>query len=184
MGKLKFLVGKDMKLELKERKRNALMKREEAMISIEHGGKATPDRRQVLADAAKLLNARPETTIIERITTPGGRASSDARVLAYSRKEDIPAWRLQKMEQRMTKKKPEEKPAEASSAGGEKAGEEAGQETPEKVDSGEKPTGGPDQEEPQEDKTKVRSEEKSGERPKAEEKPAEGEKGGDKEKSE
>lgn len=143
-----------MKLEIKERKSNPLMKREEALVSIEHGGKATPNRRQVIAEVAKLLDARPEGIIIDRITTQGGMASSEVRVLAYSRKEDIPAWRLRKMEQRLSKTKEGagEKPAETKeeakeeAGAGEPPGEEA-KEVPERAGSEEKPGEGSEQEE-------------------------------------
>lgn len=104
-----------MKLEIKDKKKNPLMKREEVMVSIEHAGKATPNRRHVLDELSKLLNAGKDNIIIDRIMTSGGRAQSEARVLAYSKKQDIPEWRLKMMEQRMSKKKkeaPEEKPAE------------------------------------------------------------------------
>jgi ribosomal protein S24E len=119
MGKLRFLVSEDMKLEIRERKKNPLMKREGVVIAIGHEGKATPDRKSLLNEVAKLLKARPEGIIIDRIITPGGRASSEARVLAYSRKDDVPAWRLKKMEQRLTKaqKKAEKKAAEGKPAG-------------------------------------------------------------------
>ncbi len=168
-----------MKLEIKEQKRNALMKREEAVVSMEHGGKATPNRNQVLAEVARLLNARPEDIIIDRIITPGGRASSEARVLAYSRKEDIPAWRFKKMEQRLAKakKKAEEKPAGAreeprpteskEDAKEERAGAEAGQGSPEEGTAAEEP--------PKGEMPEKAAEEKPAEGP-GQEEPAQGEK--------
>jgi ribosomal protein S24E len=116
MAMLKKLLSADtMKFEIKDRKRNPLMKREEAMISIEHSDKATPNRKQILDEASKLFKVRPDAIIIDRIITQGGRPRSDVKVLVYSKKEYIPAWRLAKMEQRMAKKK-EEKPPEAPPA--------------------------------------------------------------------
>lgn len=104
-----------MKLEIKHHRKNALMKRDEVVVSIEHGGKATPNRRHILDETAKLLKAKPDCIIIDRILTEGGKAFSEARVLVYLKKDDVPAWRLKKMEQRLAKvKKAEEKPAEAA----------------------------------------------------------------------
>jgi ribosomal protein S24E len=99
-----------MKIEIKERKRNSLMKREEALISIEHGGRATPNRKQILDEVSKLFKSNPETIIIDRIITQGGKPRSDIKTFVYSKKEDIPPWRLSKMEQRLSKKKKEEPP--------------------------------------------------------------------------
>ena len=98
-----------MKFEVSEKKKNPLMKREEATILIDHRGKATPDRASILAEVANLLKSRPENIIVERITTPGGSTKSVARVLAYNNKDDIPEWRLKKMEQRLSKLKKTEK---------------------------------------------------------------------------
>ncbi len=107
-----------MKLDIKERKKNALMKREEALISIEHGGKATPARKHILDEVAKLLNAKPEGIIINRIITRGGKARSEANVFAYPKKEDVPAWRLKKMEYRLSRTKSAEESKDAGEAAG------------------------------------------------------------------
>lgn len=114
----------DMKYEIREKKKNAVMKRTEARVSIEHSGAATPNRLQLLDEVAKLLKTKPENLIIDRIITPGGSTVSEASVLVYSKKGDIPAWRLKKMEQRLAKarekgQKPGEKPAEKPGAVGE-----------------------------------------------------------------
>lgn len=147
-----------MKLEVKERKRNALMKREEATISIEHGGKATPNRKQILDEVSKLFKARLDAIIIDRIITQGGRPQSDVKALVYSKKDDIPAWRISKMEQRMAKKKKEERPPEAPPAEKpeekpETPSEESKEEKPEeKVEEkpAEPPIEGPTEEKPAE----------------------------------
>jgi ribosomal protein S24E len=182
-----------MRLEIKERKKNPLMKREEALVSIEHGGKATPNRKHVLDEMSKLLKARPECIIIDRIITQGGKAFSEAKVFAYSKKEDIPAWRLKKMEQRLAKakKKPEEKPAKAPEAKPEEAKPaeeekpaESKEEKPEAPKPEEKPEEGkpseeetkeeappetaPEEKEAPEEKPEEKSEEKKEEAPKAE----------------
>jgi ribosomal protein S24E len=140
-----------MKLEIVDRKRNALMKREEAMISIEHGGKATPNRKQILDEVSKLFKARLDTIIIDRIITQGGRPRSDVKALVYSKKDDIPAWRLSKMEQRMAKKKEEEKPPEAPPAEKPEEKVEEKPETPSEESKEEKPEEKPQEEKPTEE---------------------------------
>jgi len=135
----------DMKCEIRERKKNLLMKRDEALILINHSGKATPDRIQVLSEAAALLKGRPDNIIIDRIITHGGSTVSEAKVLSYSRKEDIPEWRLKKMERRVSKIKgrpneepkpaPDEKPAEGESSreGGAAQNTESNEKPPEQA---------------------------------------------------
>ena len=101
-----------MKLEIKERKRNPLMKREDVVVRIDHEGKATPARLQVMEEVAKLLKTKKENLVVNRIITAGGSTVSETKVFSYSRKDDIPEWRLKKMEARMSKAKGEPKAAE------------------------------------------------------------------------
>jgi ribosomal protein S24E len=107
-----------MKYELKDRKKNALMKRDEAVVAINHEGKSTPNRKDVMSEAAKLLKTKPENLVVTKISTSGGSSCSDAKIYVYSKKEDIPEWRVKKFEARIAKIKPpkplpsENKPAE------------------------------------------------------------------------
>lgn len=121
-----------MKFEIRDKKKNTLMKREEVLVSISHMGKATPNRKDVMDEVARLLKTKSENLIVTRITTPGGSTLSEARVYSYSRKEDIPEWRVKRFEARISKikggkqeaEKAPEAPAEEPKPGGEAAKEE------------------------------------------------------------
>lgn len=107
-----------MKIEILEHKKNPLMKREEAWVSVEHPGGATPRRAEILAGLAKKLGAKPELVIIDKIFSETGKALTRVRVQVYKSKEGIPKFKLEKMERRMKKaeKKKEEKPAPPAEA--------------------------------------------------------------------
>lgn len=134
-----------MKFEIKDRKKNALMKREEVRVSIDHSGKPTPNRKHTMDEIAKLLKTRPENLIVTKITTPGGSTLSDARVYSYSKKDDIPEWKAKKFTERMAKlkssdggAKSEAKPTLKGIPQGAQAGEEP---KPTEASAEEKPEG-------------------------------------------
>lgn len=97
-----------MTVKIESHKKNPLLKREEAWISIEHKGKPTPKRTDIIEDAAKALKADKEFVIVDKIFSKGGKAASNVRVLVYSKKEDIPAAKAEKMKRRMGLAKKEE----------------------------------------------------------------------------
>ncbi len=106
-----------MTMKISEQKKNPLMKREEIWVSFEHPGKATPPRKEILAEMAKTLKADQELIIIDKIFSEKGRSKSKAKVLVYKKKEDVPKDKIEKMQRRMGKKKSpqeQEKPAEAA----------------------------------------------------------------------
>jgi ribosomal protein S24E len=118
-----------MKFEFQERRKNALMKREEITVSISHSGKGTPNRPAVMDEVAKMLKTKTENIIVTKISTPGGSTVSKANVFSYSSKEDIPAWRIKKIGGRISRlnAKREERPKEGETREGpaeEKAAEE------------------------------------------------------------
>jgi ribosomal protein S24E len=101
-----------MKIEIGDRKKNALLKRDELTVSIDHSGKATPNRKEIMDGIAKEIKAKAENIIVTKITTHGGTSVSTASVYAYSRKEDIPEWKLKKFAARLGKIKGQAKPPE------------------------------------------------------------------------
>ena len=103
-----------MKSEVQEHRKNPLLKREEAWVLVEHPGKATPKREEIVKDAAKALKAKEDLVIVDKIFSFTGRMASRARVFVYSKKEDIPKEKLEKIARR-TKRK-EAKPEEAAEA--------------------------------------------------------------------
>lgn len=98
-----------MKIEVQRTLENKLMKRSESVLTLDHSGKPTPSRPDVLKEVVKVLKAKEDAIIIDRITTKPGRGLSEIKVFVYQKKEDIPKHKLEKMERRTKKKeKPEE----------------------------------------------------------------------------
>jgi len=112
-----------MKLDIIERKENPLMKREEIWVGVEHLGAATPKRAELLEGTVKVLKAKKELVIIDKIFSERGKGGSKVKVLVYKNEKDIPKDKAEKMKRRLEKKKagaaapaeaaPAEKPAES-----------------------------------------------------------------------
>lgn len=149
-----------MKIEIKKQKKNPLLKREEISVSIEHPGKATPSRREILPELAKVLKSSEDLIIIDKIFSVYGRNVSEARVLAYKKKDEIPKEKLEKMKGRMTEKK-KAAPAEASAPSAEAAKE--GEKPPEGAPKEEKPAEEAKPEEKSEEAPAETSKEEKGE---------------------
>lgn len=108
------------KMEIVDQKKNPLMKREEVVFSLEHKGKATPSRMDMIKEIASKLNVKEDLLIIDRIISAKGNSKSSVKVLTYKKADDIPKGKLDKMKARLEKAKkkaaeakPEKKPAEA-----------------------------------------------------------------------
>ncbi|MBL7206142.1 MAG: hypothetical protein ISS36_00915 [Candidatus Aenigmarchaeota archaeon] len=86
--------------EILEQKKNPLLKREESWILIEHKGKPTPKRDEILSEISKVLKSKDELIIIDKVFSQKGKSASRVKVLAYSKKEDIPESKLEKMKRR------------------------------------------------------------------------------------
>ncbi len=117
-----------MKTEIKEHRKNPLMKRDEYMIRVDHSGKPTPSRQELIKEFAKELKVAEDVIIIDKILSKAGSQVSEARTHVYKKKAEIPADKLEKMAKRMkTATKETEKPAEtaAEAPATEKPAEEA-----------------------------------------------------------
>ena len=90
-----------MKIEIVSQKKNALIGRDEAMLRVHHESQRTPSRQELLKEAARAIKANEQATIIDRIITLQGEAISEVKVLAYEKKEDVPAYMAEKMKRRM-----------------------------------------------------------------------------------
>ena len=97
-----------MTVKVEMHRKNPLLKRDEAIIVINHAGKPTPKRAEIIDDAAKALKADKELVIIDEMFSKEGVASTRARIYAYHKKEDMPASKVQKMMRRMGLLKKEE----------------------------------------------------------------------------
>jgi len=99
-----------MKFDILEHKKNPLMHREEFLIGLDHSGKPTPNRKEIMSELVKELKTKEDLIIIDKIFNKVGKPSSEARVLVYKKPGDVPKYKLEKMKRRLEKKK-KEKPA-------------------------------------------------------------------------
>lgn len=90
-----------MKTEILKQKDNQLLGRKELWISVEHIGKATPSRVDILSEIAKIVKSKKECVIVEKIFTQTGKGVSKVKVFIYSKKGDIPKEKVEKMKRRM-----------------------------------------------------------------------------------
>jgi ribosomal protein S24E len=100
-----------MKIEIVSQKKNPLMGREDVHLRINHDGQRTPSRQEILKEIAHSLKMGENHIIIDRIFTVQGQAISNAKVMTYERKEDVPAYKTEKMKRRMKLEKEPEAPA-------------------------------------------------------------------------
>jgi ribosomal protein S24E len=138
-----------MEMQIIDHKDNPLLGREEYWIKLDHTGKPTPTRIDILSFVAKELKSKEELVIIDKIFSSKGEASSKIKVFVYKKKESIPKYQLEKMKRRMKKIKTKtaEKPKEKQVEGQEKpeaAAEEA--EKPEETAEGQQEEAKPPQE--------------------------------------
>jgi ribosomal protein S24E len=97
-----------MALKIDSHKKNALLKRDEYWVSMDHEGKATPKRAEMLDEIAGAIKAHKENIIVDKIFSKSGKAASSVRVLAYHNAADIPVAKMEKMKKRMGLAKKEE----------------------------------------------------------------------------
>ncbi|MBU0530273.1 MAG: hypothetical protein ABIH52_00685 [Candidatus Aenigmatarchaeota archaeon] len=146
-----------MKVDIKEQKKNPLMKREESMLTIDHSGTATPSRLDILEAASKALKIDKSLMIVDSIFTEAGKSVSNVRVLVYSKKEEIPEFKLQKMQPKKKGKKaegaedtPDEQPAEEKKPEEEPKEEKPAEKPKEEAKPEEKPAEKPKEDKPEE----------------------------------
>ncbi|MEM5797897.1 MAG: hypothetical protein QXP39_00620 [Candidatus Aenigmatarchaeota archaeon] len=101
-----------MKLEVVQERDNPILKRKELLLNIEHTGKATPTRVELLPVIAKQVNVDEKHIIIDYIRTSTGTNNSLVKVQIYQNIENIPREKTMKMAKR-TKVKASEKTEEA-----------------------------------------------------------------------
>ncbi|HJW97433.1 MAG TPA: hypothetical protein VJ485_04695 [archaeon] len=93
-----------MKVEIISQRKNLLIGREEAVLKVHHQGQSTPSRQEMLKEIAHVLKADESHIIIDRIFTARGQGISEAKALAYEKREDVPAYKIEKMKRRMKSK--------------------------------------------------------------------------------
>jgi len=95
-------------MEIINQKKNALMNREEAWVMIDHGGRPTPPRKDIIADVARQFKAKEDCVIVDKIFSETGRPASRVKVLVYAKADAVPKAKLEKMQIRMGLKKKDE----------------------------------------------------------------------------
>ena len=87
--------------EVESEKDNPLMKRKQYWLSVEHAGKETPARYELLPEIAKTLKSKPELTLIDKIFSERGGAKSRAKVMVYRDRREIPDAKLERQERKV-----------------------------------------------------------------------------------
>lgn len=138
-----------MKLEMVGKKENKALERTEVEFTIKDT-KITPNRKEVRAKIAALLNAKEELVVITGISHSFGGTDSEAKANVYENeatlKKTEPKYLVERTEGKKEKKKEEAKPAEAAKEGEkpaekkEEAGEKAEAKPAEKKEGQAKPT--------------------------------------------
>ncbi len=100
-----------MEFKIVDKKENPLLKREEADVKILGDKPSTPSRKEILIEASKTLGLPEDLIIVDKISTWRGKKEATAKLLIYSKKEEIPKYKIKKMEKRMGSKQPEPPPA-------------------------------------------------------------------------
>ena len=59
-----------------EQKKNPVMNRDEYKLEIDHEGKATPSRQEMLKEVAKEVKAKEDVIIIDKILSRNGSHSA------------------------------------------------------------------------------------------------------------
>jgi len=140
-----------MKTEIDTQKENPLMKRKEFWLKLEHEGKPTPGRKEILPEVAKIVKSKEDLIIIDKIFSFGGRSISKVKVFVYTKTEEMPKDKVEKMQNRVNKKKPEAE-GEAAPAGDAKPAETA--EKPKEEGKSEAPKEAPKEEKPAKEEKK------------------------------
>ena len=80
-----------MKMEIKEQKENALLKRTEVRFEIDHNGECTPSKGAVVEELAKQLKAKKDQIVLNSVESVYGSGKSKGYAKVYKTKEDAQA---------------------------------------------------------------------------------------------
>lgn len=76
-----------MKIEIKEQKKNPLLKREEVRFEVNHSGEETPKRNAVAEEIAKMFKTKRNSVVIDELKGRYGIGMSDGYAKVYESKE-------------------------------------------------------------------------------------------------
>lgn len=103
-----------MKMEITEKKENAVLKRTEIRFVIDHNGEATPKKAAVVEEIAKATKAKKDCVVLKSIETVYGGGKSNGYAKVYASKEDAQAIEPEFILKRNGIQKPEYKAPEAA----------------------------------------------------------------------
>ncbi|MFH0956646.1 MAG: hypothetical protein V1813_02165 [Candidatus Aenigmatarchaeota archaeon] len=90
-----------MKAEIISEKENHLMKRKDYWMLVEHAGKETPNRHDLLPEIAKKLHAAEGTIVLCKIFSERGRGASRVKVQVYSDAKHLPKGSTARQERKV-----------------------------------------------------------------------------------
>ncbi|UAL07355.1 MAG: 30S ribosomal protein S24e [Candidatus Methanogranum gryphiswaldense] len=76
-----------MKMEIKEQKKNPLMKRAEVYFTLEHVGQSTPGRNVIAEELSKKLKTKRNCVVIDSVESVYGIGKSEGYAKVYDSKE-------------------------------------------------------------------------------------------------
>lgn len=80
-----------MKMEITEKKQNAVLKRTEVYFVVDHAGAATPTKGAVLDEIAKQLNAKRDAVVLNSMESVYGSGKTKGYAKVYASREDAQA---------------------------------------------------------------------------------------------
>jgi len=89
---------------LASQKENKVIQRREAVLRIEHRGRGTPSRREVIEAVSKLLGVDRGLIVVRRIETEYGRDASKAWIHIYSDRSALEKFEPKHLLQRSEEK--------------------------------------------------------------------------------
>ncbi len=104
-----------MKLEIKDKKHNKLMHRDELMFAVSDT-KITPARGEIRKQIAAQANAKEDMVIVDRLTTHFGTTNLSGRARIYTKDEDLKRMELKPIIARNRGKEEEKKPPAGAGA--------------------------------------------------------------------
>ena len=121
-----------MKIDITSEKENPLMRRKSYWLRVEHAGKQTPNRHELMPAVLKKLGSKPEETVISKIFSQAGVAGSNVKVVVYEEAKAVPAGANDRQERKVKAhlKKKAEKAGEQPAEDSEPAAEDKSAESP------------------------------------------------------
>ncbi len=106
-----------MKMEITEKKENAVLKRTEIRFTIDHVGEPTPKKGAVLDEIAKVTKAKRDCVVLNNLDTIYGSGKSNGYAKVYASKEQAQTVEPEYILKRNGIQKPEYKKPESAAEG-------------------------------------------------------------------